>query len=133
MMNAVKASRLLFWGVLLAITVLALIPSDTVQIPISVWDKLNHFLAFLVLTALAFLAYPRQRAWLLALALCTYGVLLELAQGLTGYRFASVYDVLADMVGIVLFLLMLLLYRLIVPRFSQRRHQDVMPVDSERR
>ena len=66
------------------------------------WDKANHALAFLVLTVLTGLGWPRlSRIWLMAL-MVSAGVAVELIQGFEMIgRDADVMDVVADGVGIL--------------------------------
>jgi len=66
------------------------------------WDKANHALAFLVLTVLTGLGWPRlSRLWLVALMLMAGGA-VELIQGLDVIgRDADAMDVVADGVGIL--------------------------------
>ena len=65
------------------------------------WDKGNHVLAFCVLALLGRWSFPQQ-ALLLAVGLCTYGIGIEILQGLSGYRFAEWADLVADGLGIAL-------------------------------
>ena len=65
-------------------------------------DKLQHFGAYALLAALAFLGC-RTRSWRVALALVGLGVALEFAQGaLDQGRDASLLDALANTAGVVL-------------------------------
>ncbi|WP_374600451.1 hypothetical protein [Brevundimonas sp.] len=66
------------------------------------WDKANHASAFLVLTVVTGLGWPRlSRLWLVALMLLA-GVAVELIQGLDVVgRDADAMDVVADGVGIL--------------------------------
>lgn len=66
------------------------------------WDKANHALAFLVLTVLTGLGWPRlSQAWLVTLMVLA-GVAVELIQGLDAVgRDADAVDVVADGVGIL--------------------------------
>jgi len=96
------AKKLLFWSVLLAVTVLSLIPVPLVPQAFNFWDKAQHALAFLGLTVLACWAYPQLRWSSLLLALLGFGAAIEVAQGFTGWRYAEVADWLADLVGVVL-------------------------------
>ena len=73
------------------------------------WDKGNHVLAFCVLTLLGRGSFPGQ-ALLLIVGLCTYGIGIEVLQGLTGYRFAEYADLLADAMGIALGFVVLACY-----------------------
>ena len=63
-------------------------------------DKLRHACAFIVLWMLGRQAHVRP-GWRLAVLLLGFGVAIELAQGLTSYRDASLGDVGADMAGIL--------------------------------
>jgi len=63
-------------------------------------DKLAHVLAYFSLSAWFCQIYrPRYRV---ALALLALGALLEILQGLSGYRVMSAADLLANSVGIIL-------------------------------
>ena len=64
-------------------------------------DKLAHAIGFWGLSFLADLAFPRVRFFWKALLLCSYGLLTEYLQLLTGYREFSWWDWLADIVGVL--------------------------------
>jgi VanZ family protein len=65
------------------------------------WDKANHALAFIVLTALTGRGWPRLSRTVLVLMMLAAGVGIELVQGLPQIgRDADVWDVAADAVGI---------------------------------
>lgn len=85
------------------------------------WDKANHFVAFLVLAFL--LDYSWQRHWQPAqaapatfvrlgqdwpkwLLLSLFGVCIELVQLWSGYRAFEMLDMLADILGIAGYLLL---------------------------
>jgi len=84
------------------ITTLALV--DNPELPISLWDKANHVLAFFTLSFLANRSFPQpdqripKAQWL---ALLAYGVLLEILQAFTPHREPSLLDVVADAIGLV--------------------------------
>ena len=103
--------RVVFWGALVSITILALLPNEAVVLPVTLWDKLTHSVAFCVLFVLAVLAWPKRPLWLPLLVLLAYGVGLELVQGLVGYRCASLQDVVADSIGLLAGLSLLTLAR----------------------
>lgn len=63
------------------------------------WDKAKHFIAFYVLTALAVAALPASRFWKIGAVLLSFGVGIEVVQGLVG-RDAAFGDVVADACGI---------------------------------
>ena len=65
-------------------------------------DKLLHFLAYAGLSGLFSLLVCEARSlWWVALGLIGYGVLIELLQGLTGYRQMELYDMLANSAGVL--------------------------------
>ena len=83
---------------LIAVAAVSLMPvPDT-----GVNDKASHLLTYFLLAGwFGLLARARvMLAWTLA-ALIAYGILLELLQGQTGYRFAEWGDVVANSIGAV--------------------------------
>ncbi len=97
-----RLPRLIFWLVMLVMTILFLVPQQFVSSPIfDWWDKAQHALAFGVLMLLGFLAYSRA-FWKVAMGLILYGVAIEVIQSWTGWRSGEVLDAAADGVGIVL-------------------------------
>lgn len=67
------------------------------------WDKANHALAFMVLTAVTLQGWRWLGFWSLALVMLAAGVTIELVQGLPVVgRDADVWDVVADMTGFAL-------------------------------
>jgi len=87
------------YAMLILVAVLSLIPSPDMGGS----DKLLHFVTYFVLSA-AFTTLNRHGRYLLysAAALIAYGVLLEVAQGFTGYRMMDTQDMLANSSGVVL-------------------------------
>ena len=92
-------NRWAFSVCLVVVLVAALMPLQ-LQVSPTGWDKTNHVMAFAVLGTLGWRAYP-QRGVPVLLALLAYGVLIELLQGLTGYRSADLFDVVADAIGLL--------------------------------
>lgn len=90
---------LLFTATLAVVTTLSLMPQPPQSIDLG-WDKLNHALAFAVLTVLARRAAPRTPLWGVGAWLLAWGVWIEGAQALGSTRHAEVLDVLADGIGI---------------------------------
>ena len=70
---------LAFWAALLLALVMALLPTPP-KVPGAPSDKLQHMLAFAVLTALALAAYVRAHPVDIALGLFAFGGFIELAQ-----------------------------------------------------
>lgn len=65
-------------------------------------DKVAHAIIFFVLSWLIDLAYRDYKfLYTLAFVLFGYGVLIEVLQGVSGYRTFSILDLIADVIGIV--------------------------------
>jgi VanZ family protein len=71
--------RLAFWTAGAFALVMALLPKPP-TLPGAPSDKVQHIIAFVVLTALALVAYPRLARWKLAVALAAFGALIEFFQ-----------------------------------------------------
>ena len=103
--------RLLFWSALLFAFVMAVLPHPP-RLPGEPGDKIQHILAFTVLSALAPLAYPRARLLAIAAALSAFGVLIELIQAIPALnRDSSALDWLADSAAIAIVLGLAALWR----------------------
>jgi VanZ family protein len=63
-------------------------------------DKLDHFMAFVVLAFVAAQALPKRRLWLIGLALAAYGGAIEVVQRFVG-RSMDPLDFAADVAGIL--------------------------------
>jgi VanZ family protein len=101
----------LFLTTSLLITDLALQPGLPAPSEIFGPDKIEHLLAFFVLTVLARMGWP-QRGWLTSAVLLGYGIGIELVQGSASFgRTASAADVIADLIGIGLGLIFAGLFR----------------------
>lgn len=87
----------------------ALIPLDNIVDPAVVSDKVLHFLAFfgfavLIDASIKPVNYWFWGGWLLV----AYGALIEILQSFTPYRSFSMWDWVADIVGIAAFYLILI-------------------------
>ncbi|WP_077512360.1 hypothetical protein [Sphingomonas sp. LM7] len=88
--------RLAFWAALAFAFVMAVLPHPP-QLPGEPTDKIQHVLAFTVLTALACAAWPAASRLRLLLALSGFGALIELVQAIPAlHRSADWRDWLAD-------------------------------------
>ena len=93
----------LFWLSIFTVFIVCLIPIHG-QGPINHFDKLVHMASFAIVTLLCFYAYPSKyhlRRAIQAIALIGFGLLIEIAQSFTGYRFFSWLDLLADGLGVI--------------------------------
>jgi VanZ family protein len=87
------------WTGIAGVVALSLIP-NLPHSGISGGDKVGHLLAYFALMFWFGLLYAGRLAW--ALAFLVLGAALELLQGLTGYREASLADLVANTSGIAL-------------------------------
>ena len=95
-----KASQIAFSAGVLAVIALSLLPNESLP-EIGMWDKLNHALAYGVLAVLGGLGLKGWRSVLMmGIGLVVLGAGLELAQSVIPDRSSSVYDALANFVGV---------------------------------
>lgn len=92
------------WQATLLISIAAILflatTSNTYPIPSAPNDKINHLLAFLELTLVTRLAWPRLSFLWYAPGLLAFGLILEIVQANLPYRDFSLADLAADAVGI---------------------------------
>ena len=96
-----------FWIAVAFTLVMASLPAPP-QLPGEPSDKIQHILAFAVLTVLAVLAYPRAPRWRIAAGLALFGALIEAVQAIPVlHRSSDWRDWVADAaaVGFVLLLI----------------------------
>jgi VanZ family protein len=88
------------FAVLLTVGVVSLLPAP--DLAESVSDKSLHFVTYACLAA-GFASLVRASTSLVyvAVGLVTYGLLIEILQGMTGYRVAEWGDVVANSIGVV--------------------------------
>ena len=86
----------------------------------SVYEKLNHFVAFLVLALLVDFSFPNSRFNTDKIfSLIAYGFSLEIIQYFLPHRMFSLFDIAADILGLLAYgLLIPFIKRL--PAFSDR-------------
>ncbi|HIO14501.1 MAG TPA: VanZ family protein [Chromatiales bacterium] len=87
------------WGLVVAVIVGSLVPSiPTAGIPLS--DKIMHFTAYGVLMLWFSQLYLGWSRIPVALLLVALGLVMEVCQGLTGYRQYDPVDMLANSIGV---------------------------------
>lgn len=96
-------------GVLLPLIVmsLALAPAfwprpDDARLDWVEWDKLIHGITFALLALWYTGQYARSAYWRVALGLSVYGLLIEWLQSMLSYRTAEAGDLVADVIGIAI-------------------------------
>ncbi|WP_200893879.1 VanZ family protein [Xanthomonas sp. GPE 39] len=94
----------LWWLAIIVLIYLCMIPRPPQLLDMPEGDKVEHFLAYLLLAAGAVQLYASPRAWTgAALGLLALGVGIEFAQGAwTSTRSADPFDALADALGVAL-------------------------------
>jgi hypothetical protein len=96
--------RLAFWAALLFTFVMATLPHPP-QLPGAPTDKVQHILAFAVLTGLAVAGWPAASRLRLFLGLSGFGVLIELVQAIPAlHRSSDWRDWIADTAAILVVL-----------------------------
>jgi VanZ family protein len=95
--------KVLFFAALLAISYLALAPNPEQTLDTG-WDKANHLLAFFCLAALLDAAFSKWSLVLKLGLLFSYGLLIEASQGLMPLREASWLDIMANSIGLALYI-----------------------------
>lgn len=106
MAGARAMTNVTFWRgtllfALIAVLLLALLPTGDKMV-FSGQDKLVHGITFAVLFLLSKQSLPTDVSlWLIYPGLMSYGVLMEVLQGLSGYRHMEGMDLLADLLGLM--------------------------------
>ena len=95
-----KLWLLIGWLLVASVTYLSLVP-DPPTLPVSAGDKVGHVLAYGTLMLWFLQLNPPSRWAVLAAALVTIGIVLELVQGLSAARSAELLDVLANTAGVL--------------------------------
>ncbi len=94
--------QLMFWGTVVTVTVLSLLPGDYLPpIAFNVWDKAQHALGFLLLSVLGLNSYHNSIVRVV-IGLLIYGATIEVVQAATGWRYGDWQDWLANAVGVAL-------------------------------
>lgn len=93
--------------VLTTVLILSLMPVE--RIPLSDWnDKLQHLLAFVLISGLVDAAWPESGfSYRKMLLITACGALIEILQSFTGYREMSFADLLTDIAGALSYYLMI--------------------------
>lgn len=90
------AFSIVFWGAAVVAFGVAIMPHPP-EMPGAPNDKVQHILAFLLLTTLAVLAYPRASLVRIVVALSLFGALIEIVQAVPALnRDSDVLDWVAD-------------------------------------
>ncbi|MCX7545707.1 VanZ family protein [Marinicella gelatinilytica] len=87
------------WLLVILIWLLSLLPLSVPTTAVEGGDKIGHFVAYAVMTYWFLHLYPKT--WLVIWAFIVMGVMIEVLQGLTTFRFFEWADILANGLGVV--------------------------------
>lgn len=105
--------RILFWLLLMAILVISQMPAENAP-TVFADDKLNHILAFFVLSFIARIAWVRVDASILFFLLASFGASIEVLQFGMGFgRDADWMDLVADIGAIAAGMLLAHAFRIV--------------------
>jgi len=108
-----KYYKVLFFITAFVVFVLAIVPNDQIELGIDNADKVKHFTAFFVLSLLLNRASSTIAHRLRNMgALIGFGISIEVIQLFFPARESSIEDIIADSVGILVFQLLLSVFRL---------------------
>lgn len=94
-----------FFLLFLVIAYMAFTPSSApMALMQTLGDKICHFLAFFILFLFLDFSFPKDRLRYKFYFLCLYGGIIEYVQFLLGYRVFEWQDLVADGMGLVLYL-----------------------------
>ncbi len=97
-----KLAKTAFFIGLVAVIALSLLPQENLP-ETGMWDKLNHALAYGVLAVLGGFGFKGGRSLLIVgIGLVVLGAGLELAQSVIPNRDGSIYDAVANLVGVAI-------------------------------
>lgn len=107
--------RFILLSAVLTISYMAFMPLQFPEVVGLELDKLHHVLAFLVLSWLSHVSWPKSGFnYVKIVTLVLWGAFIEIVQDQLPYRVFSMYDFSANLVGILLYWL---IYRFLLLRF----------------
>ncbi|MFB3116537.1 MAG: VanZ family protein [Gammaproteobacteria bacterium] len=109
--TTIHSFRFLLFITLIVVTFLATTSLEFRVVPSS-YDKLNHFVVFFVLALLTDFSFPGYSFNVIkVIFLISYGFSLEIIQHFLPYRMFSLFDIVADIVGLAA-------YGMLIPVFK---------------
>lgn len=95
----IRIYRVAFVSGVICLGILSLLPRDAMPVT-GISDKIEHFLAYGLLGLIGFRAYLKD-AWHVAIGLIFYGLLLEILQSMIPGRDPSLFDAIANTLGVL--------------------------------
>lgn len=109
MKNKIRIYRTIFFAYIIVVLILSVIPSpEGLRIG---GDKLKHVMAFVVFTFLIFISYKDMKFVYIFLWGLGFGILIEFIQYFVPWRSTEMLDVLADVGGIMIGLIVVTLIK----------------------
>jgi VanZ family protein len=95
------------WSLVGVVAYLSLMPNPPEPFQFHMVDKVEHGIAYAAMSWWFCQIYQSARSRIaVCAALVAYGVLIEILQGMTGYRYFEYADMLADSIGVVIGMLL---------------------------
>ncbi len=107
-MNFKKFFKIIFFLYVITILSFSILPIKSDVVTSS--DKINHGIGFAVYFILYRLAFEKYTYFLIFITGCIVGVLIEFFQSFFPYRDSSIYDLLADIAGLFVGFLIILIW-----------------------
>ena len=106
-----KYLKVLFWLLIATVLVLSCVPGTAPAVlKIVNFDKVVHFSTFLVLSIILLFAYSFRRPFIATVFLMAlFGLLIEVVQLYVPNRLFSIYDLFADIFGVLAALMVYML------------------------
>ncbi len=121
--RTIIAARIGLLAYIALIIYLSLMPVGQ-QMPVQIWDKAAHLLAYIGFTGIATLCTRSQRHFVLyLLGFTLFGVAIEIAQGMTPHRQFSYADMFANTLGVVAGYMIALLVNKLLPLPCFTKHE----------
>jgi len=109
---------------LLVVAVLSLIPVPKGVNMVS--DKTIHFFFYLITSMIVYLSISNEKfvrsLSITVISVLFYGIFLEVLQSLVPYRTFSIYDIIANTLGIVTYIVFYVVYHITRTRYSTSLH-----------
>jgi VanZ family protein len=102
-----------FWAAMVAVLILSVLPISSPKFSIFSWeDKLHHFMAYGVLCFLAIKSYgTKHPLWKIGVGLVSFGLVVEIIQSTTNYRYGELMDLAANTLGILFVICVYQIYK----------------------
>lgn len=95
-----KLIRIIYFIYIILILILSAIPLTT-NAQINYLDKIEHIIAFILYFIFSFYSFPKLNIIFHILLGILFGLLIEIIQSFVPFREFSVFDLIADIVGLI--------------------------------